>query len=78
MKHRIPPIDKNRWCAMPHDFLDLEFDNVPIISIENPIANIILIFIHKHKDIIRKLTPCVIVLFCIHYTDVCITVTITY
>lgn len=63
---------------MPHDFLDFEFDNVPIISIENPIANIILIFTHKHKDIIRKLTPCVsIILYnmVVHYTDVYITVT---
>lgn len=35
---------------MPHDFLDLEFANVPIISIENPAANITLIFCTQTQE----------------------------
>ena len=42
MKHRIPPMEKSRWWDMPHVFLDFEFDSVPMISIENPTANVIL------------------------------------
>lgn len=32
-------MDKRLWCPIPHDFLDLEFDNVPRISNEKATAN---------------------------------------
>lgn len=45
MKHKIPPMERNLWCANPHDFLDLEFDIVPIMRSENPAPNTTLIII---------------------------------
>lgn len=42
MKHKIPAIDRRRWCGNPQDFLDLEFVSAPIINIENATATIIL------------------------------------
>ena len=36
-------MDRKWWCEKPQEVLDLWFDNVPITSMENPTANIILI-----------------------------------
>lgn len=41
-KHKIPPIDRIRWCANAQDFLDFELAIAPAISSENPNARIIL------------------------------------
>ena len=34
-------MDRDRWPNTPQEFLDLEFANVPMISIDNPTANTI-------------------------------------
>lgn len=45
---RIPPIDR-KWCSVkPHEALDFLFDDVPITSIANPTANMIL-FNHENN-----------------------------
>lgn len=41
-KHKMPPMDRMRWCDNPHDFLDFELEKAPAISSENPTANAIL------------------------------------
>jgi len=42
MKHIMPPMVRNRWLNMAQDFRDLEFANVPMISIDIPTATTIL------------------------------------
>lgn len=44
-------MDRKWWCEKPQEVLDLWFDNVPITSMENPTANIILI---NHSKKLKK------------------------